>query len=480
MKPENYPDQPSHIWEHFYQITQIPRPSKEEDAVRSYVIAAAERGGHRWQMDDTGNLVVYVAASQGMSDRETVTIQNHLDMVTVKTEDKEHDFSRDPLSLNVVEGWLQADRTTLGADNGVGCAAALAVMTDPDVVHPPLELLFTVDEETGLGGALNLDGSMLSGTRMLNLDTEDWNELYIGCAGGGGWEFERHWENSPVSEDDEVWQLTLRGLAGGHSGIQIHQQLGNAIKLLGQCLASVDHVRLVSLEIGVAHNVIPREGFAVFSCPAGAGEQITAELARLREQMLSYLPKDDAGLEFELLPSAAESAISKSETKTVLDVLAAFPHGAQSYNLEQPADLVDISINLAIARLDRGKFFLESSFRFFNEVQSVPLQQSVLALAGAYDLKVTPSAGYPGWQPDFDSELLRNAVALHERLFDVTPAIKAIHAGLECGILKSKNPNTDILSFGPTIRGAHSPTERLEISTVLPFWGFLKALLAEL
>jgi len=226
--------------------------------------------------------------------------------------------------------------------------------------------------------------------------------------------------------------------------------------------------------------VIPREGSAVFSCPAGAGEQLAVELSRLREQMLSYLPKDDAGLEFELLPSTAERAVSKSATNTVLDVLAAFPHGAQSYNLEQPADLVDISINLAIARLDGGKFFLESSFRFFNEVQSIPLQQSVLALAGAYDLKVTPSAGYPGWQPDFDSELLRTAIALHERLFDVTPAIKAIHAGLECGILKSKNPNTDILSFGPTIRGAHSPTERLEISTVLPFWGFLKALLAEL
>ncbi len=160
MKPENYPQQPSHLWEHFYQITQIPRPSKEEDAVRSYVINAAESGGHKWQMDSVGNLVVYVAASKGMSDREAVTIQNHLDMVTVKTEDREHDFSRDPLSLKVVDGWLQADRTTLGADNGVGCAAALAVMTDPDVVHPPLELLFTVDGETGLGGALHLDGSM--------------------------------------------------------------------------------------------------------------------------------------------------------------------------------------------------------------------------------------------------------------------------------------------------------------------------------
>lgn len=480
MKPENYPQQPSHLWEHFYQITQIPRPSKEEDAVRAYVIAAADRGDHKWQMDAVGNLVIYIAASQGMADRETVTIQNHLDMVTVKTQDREHDFSRDPLSLKVVDGWLQADRTTLGADNGVGCAAALAVMTDPDVVHPPLELLFTVDEETGLGGALNLDSSMLYGTRMLNLDTEDWNELFIGCAGGGGWTFERSWEYSPISDDHEVWQLSLKGLAGGHSGIQIHQQLGNATKLLGQCLSSVEGLQLVSFEAGVAHNVIPREGCAVFSCPWGAGEDMRRRFEQLLLQMLSYLPQDDAGLEFELLPSQARGAISPSSTITVLDLLAAFPHGAQSYSLEQPADLVDMSINLAVVHLAQGELSIRSSFRFFNETQTEPLQQSVLALARAFDLKVTPVAGYPGWEPDFDSELLNIAVALHERLFDITPAIKAIHAGLECGILKSKKPNTDILSFGPTIRGAHSPTERLEISTVTPFWRFLNELLAEL
>ena len=231
MKPDNYPCEPAHLWRHFYAVTQIPRPSRQEAAVRQYVIDQAEQGGHPWRMDEEGNLVVAVAASAGMADRGPVIIQNHLDMVTVKSADKEHDFSRDPLNLIVEDGWLRADRTTLGADNGIGCAAALALMTDPDVVHPPLELLFTVDEETGLGGALRLDPSLLRGTRMLNLDTEEWQELYVGCTGGAGWEFQRTFATAAPPVGAQHWTLSIKGLAGGHSGIQIHEQLGNAIKL---------------------------------------------------------------------------------------------------------------------------------------------------------------------------------------------------------------------------------------------------------
>ncbi len=266
MKPDNYPSTPAHLWRHFYAITQIPRPSRQEAAVRQYVIEQAEQGGHSWRMDAEGNLVVAVAASAGLEHREAVIIQNHLDMVTVKTADKQHDFSRDPLNLAVEDGWLRADRTTLGADNGVGCAAALALMTDPDVVHPPLELLFTVDEETGLGGALRLDASLLRGTRMLNLDTEEWQELYVGCTGGGGWEFTRTFATGTPPVAAQHWTLSIKGLAGGHSGIQIHEQLGNAIKLLGQCLQDLDGVQIAALDVGVAHNVIPREGSVSFVC----------------------------------------------------------------------------------------------------------------------------------------------------------------------------------------------------------------------
>jgi dipeptidase D len=480
MKPDNYPTDPAHLWRHFYNITQIPRPSKQERAVRQYVIDLADECGCPWRMDERGNLVVSVPASAGMAGRDTVIIQNHLDMVTVKTQDKAHDFAADPLALAIDDGWLHADRTTLGADNGVGCAAALALMTDPEVERPPLELLFTVDEETGLGGALNLDAAMLTGSLMLNLDTEDWQELYVGCAGAGGWQFHRDFATTSPLADTQCWRLSLRGLAGGHSGIQIHEQLGNAIRLLAQCLRTVDGVCLAEVAIGVAHNVIPREGDVIFCCPAGTEEALRARVAAVREQALGYLPDADAGLALTLAEETPRPVLGLADSAAVLDALMAFPHGVQAYNRELDDELVDLSVNLAVAELQFGRFMLETSFRFFNEAQSLPLQQGILALARAFALEATDVVGYPGWQPDFDSPLLATARQLHERLFDVTPAVKAIHAGLECGILKGKKPDLDILSFGPTIKGAHSPTERLQIDTVKPFWQFLTALLKAL
>jgi dipeptidase D len=480
MKPAGYPVEPAHLWEHFYRITQIPRPSKQEAAVRQYVIDLAIEGGHPWRVDEAGNLAVSVAASEGRADRPGVIIQNHLDMVTVKTGDRDHDFARQPLSLQVADGWVQADRTTLGADNGVGCAAALALMTDTDVIHPPLELLFTVDEETGLGGALNLDPALLSGALMLNLDTEDWHELYVGCAGAGGWELRRSFATQALPAGAEQWQLTLKGLAGGHSGIQIHQQLGNAIKLLGQCLTQVPEVQLARFDAGVAHNVIPREGSLAFSCPAGGGAQLQGRLQLLQQQWLGYLPAADSALAVALQPATFDQVLAAADTQTVLDMVALFPHGAQAYSLVQPAELVDLSFNFAQLSLAQGELLLVCSYRFFNEAQSLPLQQQVLGLARMFALEQTSAVAYPGWQPDFDSPLLARASALHERLFGQPPAVKAIHAGLECGILKGKKPDMDILSFGPTIRGAHSPTERLQIDTVAPFWQFLTVLLAEL
>lgn len=479
MKPENYPQAPAHIWEHFYRFTQIPRPSAEEAAVRQYVIDQAEARGCAWQTDSVGNLVVYVPASPGREGDGTVIIQNHLDMVTVKTEDKAHDFSRDPLQLRVEDGWLKADRTTLGADNGMGCAAALAVMTDDSVSHPALELLFTIEEETGLGGAVELDAGLLSGTRMLNLDTEDWNELYVGCAGGGGHTFRGQYATAEAPEL-AFFHLNLKGLSGGHSGIQIHEQLGNAIKLLVDFLQGVEGVRLARLQSGIAHNVIPREGDAWFACPASAADALAARLDTLTGHWLGYLPGADHGLQATLRPAEPDAVLSPADSTAVLDLLAAFPHGAQSYSLAQPADLVDLSVNLARVELSGGALFVESSLRFFNYDQSLTLRRQLESLGRLAGLEVTSEGGYPGWQPDFDSPLLAQGKALHERLFGFVPEVKAIHAGLECGILKSKKADVDILSFGPTIRGAHSPTERLQIDTVAPFWQLLTALLAEM
>jgi dipeptidase D len=480
MKPQGFPVDPEHIWEHFYQLTRIPRPSRAEAAVREYVVAQAEAHDCRWQLDATGNLVVYVPASPGRERHPTVIIQNHLDMVTVKTGDKQHDFYRDPLTLQVNDGWLLADRTTLGADNGVGCAAALALLTDPDVQHPPLELLFTVDEETGLGGALGLDASLLSGRVMLNLDTEDWHELYVGCAGGAGWVFSRDYPLQPAAGGASCWTLELKGLAGGHSGIEIHLQLGNALKLLVEALADVASCQLAAASVGVAHNVIPREGWIRFACDTVDAGVLQQRLEALQRRWHSYLPAADHGLELLLQPAEPAAVMSVEHSRQLLQVIAALPHGAQAYSPAQPADLVDLSINLARLQLVEGRLELESSIRFFNPEQAAGLRLAVESLAQLAGLHTRRIDGYPGWQPDFASPLLARAKALHERLFDSVPAVKAIHAGLECGILKSKLPDADILSFGPTIRGAHSPTERLRIATVPPFWRYLTALLAEL
>jgi dipeptidase D len=481
MKPDDYPEQPAHLWEHFYRITRIPRPSRAEQAVRQYVIEQAEGAGCGWRMDEAGNLRVAVPASAGREASAPVIIQNHLDMVTVKTEDKRHDFTRDPLELRVENGWLCADRTTLGADNGLGCAAALALMTDPEVQHPPLELLFTVDEETGLGGALALDPGLLSGPRLLNLDTEEWHELYVGCAGGGGWRLARCLDTETPPRGHSGYQLALRGLAGGHSGIQIHEQLGNAIKLLVQWLAGAGELapRLAAVTAGTAHNVIPGEGTLLFTS-AAPREALRASLEACRQRWLGYLPAADAGLSLTLQTQPVPSVLTAGAQQLVQDLVALFPHGALAYSRVQPAELVDLSANLAQLRLADGEMFLEGSYRFFNEEETVGLQQAVAALARQFDLSLEAVPGYPGWQPDYDSPLLARAKALHETLFGSAPAVKAIHAGLECGILKSKMPEVDMLSFGPTIRGAHSPTERLRVDTVGPFWTLLTELLAQL
>ena len=477
-QPANYPTEPAALWQRFHEITRIPRPSAAEAALREHIIGLAEERGCRWQTDARGNLVISVPGSPGRESESPVIIQNHLDMVTVKTDDKQHDFTRDPLTLQVEEGWLLADRTTLGADNGVGCAAALALM-DSDSPRPPLELLFTVEEESGLWGAQDLDAGMLTGSRMLNLDSEDWGEFFVGCAGGRGWVMRRQLARSEMAPGSEPWQLRLRGLAGGHSGIQIHQQLGNAIKLLGQWLREAREVgvQLVSFDGGTAHNVIPREAGIGFYAPAGARARLEALNMQLLARWGSYLPEADGGMTLELEDAVLPEPLDAAGQALVEQLLLFFPHGAMSYNAAQPADLVDLSINLAVVRVDADGLFLETTLRYFNADEAEALVQQVQGIAEWLDCEIEENMNYPGWQPDFDSPLLELGKNVYRDLFAGEPAVKAIHAGLECGILRNKLGECDILSFGPTIRGAHSPRERLDIQTIEPFWRLLTGIL---
>jgi dipeptidase D len=487
MKPDHYPCSPAELWEHFYVISQVPRPSGSEQALRQVIVALAEQRGCQHRSDAFGNLVVYVPASSGREQAGVVIIQNHLDMVTVKASDKQHDFSVDPLQLEVIDGWLRADRTTLGADNGVGVAAALALLTATDLEHPPLELLFTVEEETGLYGASALDSSLLSGNRMLNLDTEDWGEFFIGCSGAKGWELRCQLAREPQSAatSESGWCVTIDGLSGGHSGIQIHEQSGNAIKLLGQWLVEAQQ-RVAGLAVtgflgGTAHNVIPAEASLLFNCT----EQGAAALRALNDELVhrwrSYLPAQDQALSLSLEPCPCkDSPLTPVAQQTLQQLLLLFPHGAQSYAREQSEELVELSINLAVVRLDAQGLFVESTLRYFNAAQALALEQQVLAIGGWLQAQVTPTIDYPGWEPRLDGFLLALGQEVYREMFGSDAAVKAIHAGLECGIIKGKLGDTDILSFGPTIRGAHSPTERLQIDTVEPFWNLLTALLRRL
>jgi len=484
MKPSQYPEHPAQIWQHFYQITQIPRPSGQEAAIRDYIIGLADDRQLKSRVDIAGNLVVYVPASPGYESAPTVAIQNHLDMVTVKTGDTVHDFATDPLTLQVDGLWLKASGTTLGADNGIGVAAALAVMTDSSVVHPALELLFTVEEETGLYGASGLDASMLSATRMLNLDTEDWGEIYIGCAGGYGYEATRQLMPKLPKPGLKSWLVHLKGLSGGHSGVQIHEQLGNANKLLVEVLLDSSELtwQLSSFRGGVAHNVIAREASAVLMITEDELEQWQAKLESAKARWLSYLPEADQGLHwvFEAIEVAEPYVLTKADTESFLSLISILPHGAQSYSLKQPADLVDLSCNLAVVNVAEGELKILTSLRFFNEQQTLGLKQTIQRVFNEFHLAHKIILDYPGWNPNFDSQLVARTQVLAEKITGYPAELKAIHAGLECGILMSKKTDMDVVSFGPTIKGAHSPSERLLIETVEPFWNLVVALLGEL
>ncbi|MDN3650771.1 beta-Ala-His dipeptidase [Reinekea marina] len=484
MKPSQYPTSPEHIWEHFYQLTQIPRPSGQEQQVRDHIIALADSKGLQHKVDAAGNLVVYVPASQGYENAPTVAIQNHLDMVTVKTGDKAHDFTTDPLQLEIVDGWLRADRTTLGADNGIGVAAAMAVITDETVVHPPLELLFTIEEETGLVGASELDASMLSATKMLNLDTEDWGEIYLGCAGGYGYDATRPLATEAAKAGTRAYRFHLKGLQGGHSGVQIHEQLGNANKLLVEFLTSQTELpyQIVSFRGGIAHNVIAREASTVVMINDSDLDAWKNAMEDAKQRWLSYLPAADNAIEWilESVDDAKSDVVSAQDTQAFLQLISALPHGAQSYNLNEPADLVDLSCNLAVVNIKEGQLHIQTSLRFFNNQQTLGLKQQIEAILNAFQLESKCILDYPGWNPNFDSPLVNQAKALAEEITGEEVALKAIHAGLECGILLSKKPDMDVVSMGPTIRGAHSPTERMEISTVEPFWLLVKNMLKAL
>jgi dipeptidase D len=477
--------EPKRLWHHFFSISQIPRCSRHEEKVREYVRETAKQNGLAYRMDATGNLVVTANASEGRQACPVVVLQGHLDMVCEKEKGRQHDFEKDPVSLKREGDWMGAEGTTLGADNGIGVAASLAVLESKALQHGPLECLFTVDEETGLTGAMGLDRDLLKGRMLINMDTEEHGAIYIGCAGGKDTELLLDIETEEAPSSSTAVRVRIGGLQGGHSGIDIHRGRGNAIKLLTRFLwkqTGETDLRVAGINGGSKHNAIPRDCEAIVRLPAenlpalkSAGAQYGALIGP--EYALSdpgvFLSVDEQGFD---KPSAV---FTPAFQKHVLNTLYALPTGIMSMS-QAVADLVQTSNNLAIVETGASRIRLVTSQRSSVKSELEDVSTMICAIGQQAEAEILQGNAYPPWNPNPGSPLLNDAKSAYKSLFGVDPQVKAVHAGLECGIIGDSFPGMDMISFGPTIQGAHSPTERVQISTVENFWNLLVGLLERL
>ncbi len=465
--------EPRRLWEWFEAICQVPRPSKKEERILEFLRNFAGEKGLEYDQDKAGNMLIRKPAAPGYEDRATIVLQSHVDMVCEKNEGVEHDFDKDPIQPMIADGWVKAKGTTLGADNGIGMAAQLAILEDGSLEHGPLECLFTVDEETGLTGAFNLEKDFVKGRILLNLDSEDDGELFIGCAGGIDTLVTFHYERVKPEADHEAFQLSVTGLKGGHSGDDIHKGRGNAIKVLNRLLwnaSKMYELRLAEIKGGNLHNAIPREAFASFTIPKRHRSAMQTLIRELGEEIKASMKTNEPGLQIQLKEGIMPDTLVDYGTQTkLLNALYGCPHGVMAWSPDIP-DLVETSTNLASVKMTDKEVIVVTSQRSSvttgkNDIAH--MVASVFELAGA---KVRHGDGYPGWTPNMDSRILEITREAHKRLFKQEPKVLAIHAGLECGIIGEKYPGMDMISYGPTMRGAHSPDERLEISTVEKFW----------
>ncbi len=484
MFPANYPQEPMAMWKRFYELTQVPRPSKKEEKVRQYLINAAKEANLTYRTDDVGNVVIYIPASEGYENKSAVILQSHMDMVCDKLPEKVFDFENDPIDVLVADGWVRANGTTLGADNGIGCAVMLACIDDKTLKHPPLELFFTVDEETGLHGALNFDPAMLSGRRLINIDSEDWGDVYVGCAGGIDYKLRKEIKPHSVEGKIKSVRVDIEGLKGGHSGMDIIWGRGNAIKVLATFLnrAQVHNIQIVEFSGGRAHNIIPRDAYAVVNVAEDKVEELKKLLEEVFNDFKCILPVEDHGLtgQVKLIDNTISKALSLADTEDLIRVLTLFPHGAHGFNWQADIPLVSYSNNLAICQFVGEKLYIESSLRFFDRKEATLIEDKISVLGAEYGLDVKREGEYPSWKPVFDGELLELVKSEFKEQFGGDMKVKAIHAGLECGIIKDRLGELDAISIGPNISGVHSPSEGVEIESTSKFWHLFAGLLARL
>lgn len=471
---------PNLVWQWFAKICSIPHPSHHEQALADFIIQWAKQKQLWVEQDAAGNILIRKAATAGMEDHQPVALQAHLDMVPQANKNTAHNFLTDPIVPYVDGEWVKATGTTLGADNGIGMASCLAVLDSNDIAHPPLEVLLTASEETGMVGALGLQPNWLQSEVMINTDTEDEGEIYIGCAGGEDVDirFPVQWQE--LRKNEVAVHIALTGLKGGHSGAEIHLNRGNAIKLLAKTLEKVltkVSFRLAEISGGSVRNAIPREAFATVLISSASVEKFKQVWQLLSQQLIEALSYAEKQINFTLEEATAEQGLSERQSQILLDLINALPNGVIRFSDVLP-DVVETSISLGVLETKAEQIKLTLLARSLNDHGQddvVSLVRSVCRLA---DAEVVFSGRYPGWEPQADANIVKRTKTLYDRILGKESVIKVIHAGLECGLINKVYPNMEMVSIGPTILGAHSPDERCHIPAVAVYWQLLTELLA--
>jgi len=473
---------PALVWNFFHEITQIPRPSKKEERIIAYLKDFGKNHNLSTRIDEAGNVLISKPATAGYEKNKTVILQSHIDMVCEKNSDVVHNFDTDPIQTYIDGDWLKAKGTTLGADNGIGMSMMLAILASTDLNHPSLECLFTVDEETGLTGAFALKQNFLSGEVLINLDSEDDGEIFVGCAGGIDTVAKLSYKTEKTPEHYFGFTVSVKGLQGGHSGDDIDKGLGNANKIVNRFLWSLNKkmdLRLFGFDGGNLRNAIPREASATACVPFSEKENIRVLFNHyvndLEIEIGDVEPKMMLTLESEALQ---ENVLDKKTSNALLNALYACPHGVIAMSRDMPG-LVETSNNLASVKMKEGNILeITTSQRSSVDSSKHDIKQQVEATFALTGAAVSHGDGYPGWKPNLKSDILRVATDSYVKLHNEQPKVRAIHAGLECGLFLEKYPFLDMISIGPTMKGVHSPDERLSISATQKCWEWLTDILA--
>jgi dipeptidase D len=467
---------PQALWENFYKLTQVPRPSKHEDAIQAFMMEFGEGLGLETIKDEVGNIIIKKPATPGMEGKKGVILQAHLDMVPQKNSGTDHNFETDPINTFIDGDWVKARGTTLGSDNGIGAAAAMAVLQDNEMAHGPVEALFTSDEETGMTGANGLIAGLLDGDILMNLDSEDEGELYIGCAGGVDTVGVFNYTDEAVFANAVAFKISVSGLKGGHSGLDIHLGRGNANKIMNSLLMDASDkfgLRLASINGGSLRNAIPRESFTVVVVPDANKEAFKEFAANYEKDAQAAFKDADPGLQIKIEPAGMPpSLIDQKTAQALYNAVHKCPNGVIAFDKSMP-DVVETSTNLAVVKSDKGMIEMSSLQRSAIDADRDKIAKAIYDVFTEAGANAENSGDYPGWKPNVDSPILDEMKKIYQKKFGKVPAVKIIHAGLECGILGSAYPHWDMISFGPTIRNPHSPNEMVNIPTVAMFWEYL-------